>query len=92
MKPQEVNKKRNKLLAVFLGLALPGLGQIYNSELVKGVSYFIITLSLIIIGFRLTVLIGSTTNMYYIPYKFCGRRGYWKNGQGRWNICYRLPR
>jgi signal peptidase I len=55
MKMVEMNADRNKLLAVFLGLAMPGLGQIYNGELVKGISSFIITLALPIIGFRLTV-------------------------------------
>jgi len=48
-------KGRNVLAAVFLGLAMPGLGQVYNSELIKGISYFIITVAIIIAGFRLTV-------------------------------------
>ena len=25
-----------------MGLAMPGLGQIYNGELIKGISYFVI--------------------------------------------------
>jgi signal peptidase I len=48
---------RNKWLAVIMGLAMPGLGQIYNGELVKGLSYYIILLSLAVVGFRWTVLL-----------------------------------
>jgi signal peptidase I len=50
-------KGRNTLAAVFLGLAMPGLGQVYNGELIKGISYFIITLVLIIAGFQLAALL-----------------------------------
>src|SRR5512137_454981 len=51
------NKGRNTLLAVFLALAMPGLGQIYAGELIKGVSYFLIILALSIFGIRSTVLL-----------------------------------
>jgi signal peptidase I len=51
------NKGRNTLLAVFLALAMPGLGQIYAGELIKGISYFLIILSLSIAGIRGTVLL-----------------------------------
>ena len=61
MKPEEMNKGRNALLAVFLGLAMPGLGQIYNGELVKGISYFIIMLSAFLIGARSTLLLPDGT-------------------------------
>jgi signal peptidase I len=57
MKMVEMNTGRKTLLAVFLGLTMPGLGQTYNGELVKGTSSFIIALALLIIGFRLTVLL-----------------------------------
>jgi signal peptidase I len=57
MKAIEIKKGRNALLAVFLGLTMPGLGQIYNGELVKGISNFIITLALLIFGFRLTTFL-----------------------------------
>jgi signal peptidase I len=57
MKMIEMKKGRSPLIAVFLGLAMPGLGQIYNGELVKGVSYFISTMVLLLIGFRLTVFL-----------------------------------
>jgi signal peptidase I len=57
MKTVEINTGRKTLLAIFLGLTMPGLGQIYNGELVKGISNFIITLALLIIGFRLTVML-----------------------------------
>ncbi len=52
-----LNKVRKKWLAVLMGLAMPGLGQIYNGELVKGISYFIIMLALYVIGFQWTVLL-----------------------------------
>jgi signal peptidase I len=57
MKPIGMNKGRSALAAVFLGLAMPGLGQVYNGESIKGISYFIIALSSIIIGFRLTLFL-----------------------------------
>jgi signal peptidase I len=47
---------RNKWLAVFMGLIMPGLGQIYNGELVKGISYYIILLALNIAGLRWAAL------------------------------------
>ncbi len=47
---------RNRWLAVLSGLLMPGLGQIYNGELVKGVSYYIIILALGIAGVRWAVL------------------------------------
>lgn len=43
-----------------MGLAMPGMGQIYNGELIKGVSVFIIFLALYIIGFQYTVLLGDS--------------------------------
>jgi signal peptidase I len=52
-----MDMKKNKWMAVFLGLAMPGLGQIYNGELIKGISGFIITLALFVLGFRWTVLL-----------------------------------
>jgi signal peptidase I len=61
MKMIEMTAGRKTLLAVFLGLAMPGLGQIYNGELVKGASSFIITVALLLIGFRLTVLLPDGT-------------------------------
>jgi signal peptidase I len=57
MKMVDMNTGRKTLVAAFLGLTMPGLGQIYNGELVKGISSFIITLALLIIGFRLTVML-----------------------------------
>jgi signal peptidase I len=47
---------RNKWLAVFMGLIMPGLGQVYNGELVKGISIYIILLALNIAGIRWAVL------------------------------------
>ncbi len=57
MKQPGNNKGRNTLLAVFLALAMPGLGQVYTGELIKGVSYFLIILALSIFGIRSTVLL-----------------------------------
>lgn len=51
------NKGRNTLLAVFLALAMPGLGQIYSGELIKGISYFLIILAISIMGLRGTILL-----------------------------------
>jgi signal peptidase I len=48
---------RKKWLAVVMGLTMPGMGQIYNGELVKGISVFVIFLALYIIGFQFTVLL-----------------------------------
>jgi signal peptidase I len=45
-------------------LTMPGLGQIYNGELVKGISSFVITLALLVIGFRLTVLLPDGMLMF----------------------------
>ncbi len=55
MKNEVDAAQRRKWLAAVLGLAMPGLGQIYNSELLKGASYFVIFHSLIVIGLRLSV-------------------------------------
>lgn len=49
--------RRNKWLAALMGLAMPGLGQIYNGELIKGISYFVILQVLYILGFRWTMLL-----------------------------------
>jgi signal peptidase I len=57
MSQRETNGGRNKWLALLMGLVMPGLGQIYNGELIKGVSYFIILLALYIVGMRWTVLL-----------------------------------
>jgi signal peptidase I len=40
-----------------MGLAMPGLGQIHNGELIKGISYFVILLVVCILGMRWTVLL-----------------------------------
>jgi len=57
MPQQGTDTKRNKWLATLMGLAMPGLGQIYNGELIKGMSYFVILQVLYILGFRGTVLL-----------------------------------
>jgi signal peptidase I len=55
---------RNTLAAVFLGFSMPGLGQIYNGEAVKGISFFILTLTLGIVGIRGTVLLRDSLLIY----------------------------
>jgi signal peptidase I len=57
MNDDKISAGKNRGLAVFLSLAVPGLGQIYNGEFIKGTSFFVIFQALIIIGFRCTVLL-----------------------------------
>lgn len=57
MNQQRMNTGRNKWLAALMGLAMPGLGQIYNGELIKGVSFFIILQVIYVLGLRGTVLL-----------------------------------
>lgn len=49
--------ERSSWAATALGLALPGLGQIYVGQPVKGLSYFGIFLGVIVAGLRLAVLL-----------------------------------
>ena len=49
--------KRRRLVAALLGLAMPGLGQAYNGEMVKGACFFIILVMSQAVGFRLSVLL-----------------------------------
>jgi signal peptidase I len=46
---------RNRRMALALGLIMPGLGQLYNGEIVKGLSFFSIGLAAAILGSRWTV-------------------------------------
>ncbi len=57
MQQRNATGRRNKWLATIMGLAMPGLGQIYNGELIKGTSYFTIILVLHFLGFRWSVLL-----------------------------------
>ena len=41
---------RNTLLAVFMAFIMPGLGQVYNGELIKGISIFMILLAISVTG------------------------------------------
>ncbi len=52
-------KKRKPILAFLLSLVTPGLGQIYNGQFKKGVSY--------LVGFLLAYIIFS-----FLLFKFCG--------------------
>jgi signal peptidase I len=64
MNQHGTNSGRNKWLALLMGLAMPGLGQVYNGELIKGISYFIILLALYVIGARGTVLLPDTMLLF----------------------------
>ena len=57
MNRDSVNAGKGRTLAVCLSCAIPGLGQIYNGEFVKGTSLFVILQALILIGYRCTVLL-----------------------------------
>jgi signal peptidase I len=57
MNDDKFNAGRRRGLAVCLSLAIPGLGQIYNGEFIKGTSFFVILQALILIGYRCTVLL-----------------------------------
>lgn len=47
--------KKRGLIALFLGLAMPGLGQIYNGDIIKGTSIFVIFNVLFYAGLRWAV-------------------------------------
>jgi signal peptidase I len=53
----EIKVERTPWLAAVLGLVMPGMGQIYNGEVLKGLSLFVIFLVTVVSGFRLTVLL-----------------------------------
>jgi signal peptidase I len=61
---------RNRWLAVFIGLIMPGLGQIYNGELIKGISYYIILLALNIAGLRWAILLPDKWLIFGILFTF----------------------
>jgi signal peptidase I len=64
MNQREKESGRNTLMAVFLALAMPGLGQIYNGELIKGMSFFVSILAVSIFGARWSVLLPDGMLMY----------------------------
>lgn len=49
--------ERKGWIAALLGLTMPGMGQIYNGEAVKGISVFVIFIMTYIAGMRLAVLL-----------------------------------
>jgi len=49
--------ERKRWLAAVMGMTMPGMGQIYNGELIKGASFLAIFLALFTLGFRWTVLL-----------------------------------
>lgn len=58
------NSGRNTLAAVFWGFALPGLGQVYNGELVKGISFIILLLTASALGIRGALLLPDHLLIY----------------------------
>lgn len=57
MSEERKNMERRKWLAAAMSMAMPGMGQIYNGELIKGISYLAIFLALFVAGFHWTVLL-----------------------------------
>jgi signal peptidase I len=55
---------RNTLLAVFMAFIMPGLGQVYNGELIKGISIFMILLALSVTGIWATVFLPDKLLIY----------------------------
>lgn len=53
------NNTRKKLVAALLGLVMPGLGQVYNGELLKGACLLIIYISFLIAGMRISMLLSD---------------------------------
>jgi signal peptidase I len=64
MNAQGKNSGRNTLAAVFLGFTMPGLGQIYNGELSKGISLFILVITLGAAGIRAALLLPDNLLIY----------------------------
>ncbi len=59
MNQPKLGAGRNKWFSTLMGLAMPGLGQVYNGELIKGISYFITLLVLYVLGFRWMLLLSD---------------------------------
>ena len=64
MNQRRKNSGRDTLPAVFLGFMMPGLGQIYNGELVKGVSFFVLILVTMFVGLRGSLLLPDSLLIY----------------------------
>jgi signal peptidase I len=57
-----VNKKLNPFISAFLSFLIPGMGQIYNSQFLKGIifyliGYFLVLLLLLLVGFPMNSVI-----------------------------------
>jgi signal peptidase I len=57
MNEEKASVGRNRQWAVLLSFIMPGLGQIYNGEFIKGTSYFVILQAIFIICYRWSVLL-----------------------------------
>ncbi len=55
MNEERNTMERKKWLAAVMGMTMPGMGQIYNGELIKGTSFLAIFLALFALGFRWVV-------------------------------------
>jgi signal peptidase I len=60
MEPSSQIIDRKKLIALIAGLVLPGLGQMYNGELTKGLCFFGLFLMTIIAGLRIVMVFPSS--------------------------------
>ena len=63
--------KKRGLIALFLGLAMPGLGQVYNGDAIKGASIFIIFNTLVYTGLRLAVRLPDRYLMWGVLATLC---------------------
>jgi signal peptidase I len=64
MIPRTRNNGRNTLLAVFMAFIMPGLGQVYNGELIKGISFFIIILAVSATGIWAAMFLPDSLLIY----------------------------
>lgn len=61
MNRDSARSERSSLIGAVAGMSMPGMGQIYNGELIKGLSIFAIYIMTFVIGMSLTV---------YLPDKY----------------------
>jgi len=64
MNRETTGMKKRGWLAAVMGLVMPGMGQAVNGKLVKGACFFVIFLSLYVIGFRCTVMLPDRFIMF----------------------------
>ncbi len=57
MNEERNTMERKRWLSTIMGMTMPGMGQIYNGELIKGLSFMAIFLALFALGFHWVVLL-----------------------------------